>query len=320
MTTKNNTSRPASLERFGRARRQAVVEEVSAKISGRDNRMMPFDAIRAYLRQQNPLYKGIQDVPIDQVVGSVGRFTEFTRRFLPLDDSVQERWIGVDRLARAQGWPPIELYQVGTVYFVVDGNHRLSVARQLEMATIEAHVWQFPESVQINADDSIDNVLLRLEEERFMERTHLNERVPEHHIRFTTPHRYGELMAQIVDLRQKLSQIDENEMALPDAVEAWYEMIYLPTVQIITESTLLDTFPGRTESDLFVWLSKHRDGLRQEYGDYKNLAELAEMLSEIYHENGVTKLARQVKRLFGSDELPPLEETAVAQKSDNQPH
>lgn len=305
------TSRNASIERFEKARRQAAIEQVTALIRGRDTRMLPFDAIRSYLRQQNPLYRGIMDVPIKQVVGSVGRYKEFTRQFLPLDDSIQERWIGVDSLAQTQGWPPIELYQVGDVYFVVDGNHRLSVARQLDVPTVEAHVWQFPESIHIDIDDPIDQVLIRLEEERFMERTQLNERIPEHNIQFTTPHRYGELMAQIVDLQRKLTHIDGFEMSLPDAAEAWYEMIYLPTIQIIEESGLLAQFEGRTASDLFVWLSKHREGLREEYGEYDNLGQLAQLLGQIYEESGVTRMVRQVKQLLGSEALPPLDETAV---------
>lgn len=281
-------------------------------ISGKDNTILSFDALRSHLRQQNPLYRGIQEVPVAKVVGSVGRYKEFARHFLPLEDSIKERWVGVDTLAHSRGWPPIELYQVGDAYFVVDGNHRLSVANQLEMPTIEAHVYTFPEEIEIDPEDDIDDVIIRLQERRFMERTDLDQRFPDHNIRFTTPHRYDELLAQIVELRRKLSEIDDHEMDFYDAVDSWYEMIYLPTVQIIRESDLLDEFPGRTEADLFVWLSKHREGLRQEYGDYDNLAELTGKLVEIYQESGVTKLTRQVKRLFGNKELPPLAETAVS--------
>lgn len=317
--TDNRSARAGSIERFARARRRATRQQVSSLISGKDNTVMSFDALRAHLRQQNPLYKGIQDVPVAQVIGSVGRYKEFTRQFLPLDDSIKERWVGVDALAQTTGWPPIELYQVGDAYFVVDGNHRLSVANQLEMPTIEAHVYAFPESIQIDPSDEIDDVIIRLQEQRFLERTHLDEAVPDHNIQFTTPHRYDELLVQIADLQRTLSEIDEHQMTWEDTVENWYEMIYLPVVQIIRESELLEEFPGRTEADMFVWLSKHRDGLRQEYGEYANLAELAHKLVEIYREPGMTKLTRQVKRLFGSTELPPLEETAVSTANNQQP-
>lgn len=310
--TNDNSLSAASIARFEKARRQALRDEVSAKLTGRDTRMLPFDEIRHKLRQQHPLYQGIQEIPVENVVGSVGRYKEFNRHFLPLNDSIKARWIGVDKLAQSKGWPPIEVYHVGDVYFVKDGNHRLSVAKQMGLPTIEAHVWHYPESVSIEPDDNVDDVLIRLGKERFLERTHLDEKFPNNHITFTSPGRYSELLAQIENLRQKLSEIDGADMAYDDAVSSWYEMIYLPTSQIIHDADMLNEFPGRTEADLFVWLSKHREGLREEYGNYDNLWELAEKLGDIYKENSVQKLARQVRRMLGEDALPPLAETAVA--------
>jgi hypothetical protein len=94
-------------------------------------------------------------------------------------------------------------------------------------------------------------------------------------------------------------------MSYEDAVVAWYEMTYLPTVQIIRESTLLEQFPGRTEADLFVWLANHRQELSQLYGD-GSLAEWVEILSEQHKEGGLTKIIRKVRGMRGGEELPPL--------------
>jgi hypothetical protein len=77
-------------------------------------------------------------------------------------------------------------------------------------------------------------------------------------------------------------------------------------VQIIHDSTLMNDFPGRTEADLFVWLSEHREPLREQYGDYNNLADLAELLAKHFKEGTLKKAARQVRRLLGKDTLPPL--------------
>lgn len=98
-------SRNESLLKFDHARRQARRDQLSGFLQGRDVRMIPFEAVRSQLRQQNPLYRGLQDIPLDQVVGSVGRAHEFTRKFLPLNDGLRERWIGVHRLAAKRGWP-----------------------------------------------------------------------------------------------------------------------------------------------------------------------------------------------------------------------
>ncbi len=297
--------------RFDSARKKAFYDKMTALLTGRPTEMLPFDAVRTELRQQNPFYQGIQEIPVDLIVGSVGRYREFTRRFLPLTDSLRERWINVDNLATTSGWPPIDAYKVGGVYFANDGNHRVSVARHLGMSTIEAHVWEYPVDVQITPDDTLDEVLIRLGEQNFMDKTGLDKMIPDHNIRFTSPGHYRELLAQIHNLRHTLSIIDEEEMPYSEAVAAWYEMIYLPAIQIIRDSTLLEDFPGRTESDLFVWLSLYRDKLETVYGDYENLADLARILAGKYKEGSIDKMARRVRSLLGRDELPPLADLSL---------
>lgn len=297
-------------QRFEQARRQATRAQVSARLTGEDIKLLPFDAIRAELQQQNPYYHGICEVPLDAIVGSVGRYKAFTRKFLPLTNSLEERWVAVDALATQTGWPPVDLFQVGNVYFVQDGNHRVSVARQLELPTIEAHVMVYPGDLTIDPTDDLDQIFIELGEQNFMTRTGLAKRIPDHSIRFTSPGRYTELIAQIRNLRQILAQIDDETMAWETAVDAWYEMVYLPTVQVIHDSTLLADFPGRTEADLFVWLSQHRDRLQERYGAYEYLADLAQFLADEYREAGLPRLTRQVRRLLGVDSLPPLKEGA----------
>ncbi|MCL4267147.1 MAG: hypothetical protein KJ069_28470 [Anaerolineae bacterium] len=301
-------TRAQALQRFGRARRQATIDLVTARLTGRDTRLLPFDAIRSELRWQNPLYRGVQEISVTAVVGSVGRYREFNRQFLPLSDSLRERWAQVDALAATAGWPPIEVYQMGNVYFVRDGNHRVSVARHLQIPTIEAHVWEYAEEIEIDPDSDLDQIFIQLGKRTFMQKTGLDILIPDHTICFTSPGRYTELLMQIQELRQTLAAIDGEEMPYLEAVAAWYEMDYLPTVQIIHDSNLLADFPGRTEADLFVWLSKYRSGLGDEFAEYDNLADLAQLLAERYREGGLNRLTRQMRRLLGSGELPPLVE------------
>ena len=298
-------------QRFEQARRRATRALVAARLTGENINLLPFEAIRVRLQQQNPYYRGVVEVPLDAIVGSVGRYKTFTRKFLPLTNSVQDRWMAVDALAAKTGWPPVEVYQIGNIYFVKDGNHRVSVARQLGLTTIEAHVMAYPLDLTIDPTDDLDHIFIQLGEQNFLSKTGLADRFPEQNIQFTSPGRYAELMAQIHHLRQILAQIDGEEMDWETAVDAWYEMVYLPTVQIIQDSTLLADFPGRTEADLFVWLSQHRDRLQERYGEYENLADLAQFLADEYREAGLPRLTRQVRRLLGAaDSLPPLEEAA----------
>lgn len=299
--------RQKALTHFERARQLADRETFLGRLTGRETRLLPFEVIRSNLRQQNPMYRGVQEVPVSQLIGIVGRYKEFTRSFLPLSDSLKERWVGVEALALTRGWPPIELYKVGNAYFIKDGNHRAAVARQLQMPTIEAHVWEFPTDVEIGPDDSVERILIRLGEERFLTQTHLDENFPEHGIQFTTPGRYTDLLAQIEALREKLCAIDEEDIPYEKAVTLWYELIYLPTVQIIRDSTLLDDFPGRTEADLFIWMATHEEQLGETLGEYANLADLATLLAERYREGSLGKVTRRLRGLLGQEKLPHLE-------------
>jgi len=302
----NMDARYIAQNEFDKARRQAEMTRLTSWLLGQDARLLPFEIIRRNLRQQSPLYRGIQDVPIEKIIGSVGRYDEMTRAFLPLNDGLRERWIKMAELARSEGWPPVELYKVSDAYFVRDGNHRLSAAHQLGYPTVEAHVWEYPDDIVIDSTDSLDTVLNRFRERLFLEATGLKERYPDYDIVFTIGGRYPEFLAQIEDLRQKLSLIDERDVDFQEAADAWYELVFLPSVQIIRESGLLEAFPGRTEADLFAWLSFHRDRLREEYGDFENLADLAQTLMKVYRETPSARVGRQVRRLLGGDTLPPL--------------
>ena len=290
---------------FKKARTQALRDRISSWLTGRRApKLLSFNAVRAALREQQPRAIGRQQVPVEKIVGSVARYDEFTRQFLPLKDSLRERWINVESYAMRRGWSPIDLYQIGDVYFVSDGNHRVAVARQMDYDTIEANVWAFPECVEIDPDEPLDSLLIRLGERYFMEETGLEERIPDHGIEFTTPGRYRELLAQISRLQVVLETIDEEPMAYEDAVDAWYEMIYLPSIQIIHESSLLDSFSGRTEADLFVWLSVYRDLLRRQQGDHENITELVDRVAEDRRQQGMSKVFRNVMQFLGRNTPP----------------
>lgn len=291
---------------FEQARRQATREQISAWLAGTEDDLLPFEAIRSQLKSEHPLYEGLHSVPLDTIVGSVGRYKDFTRHFLPRSNSMKDRWVNVEALAADRGWPPIDLYRIGDLYFVKDGNHRVAIAKQMGNDTIEAHVWGYPEELPISPEDSKEEVILRLGERNFFERTGLDVSCPNLKIKFTIPGQYTELLAQIHQLRDQLALIDGEPMSFKEAAVAWYEMTYLPTVQIIRESSLLERFHGRTEADLFVWLSIHRQELSELYGE-GSLADWVEILCEKHKESGLARIIRKVRGLFGGDKRPPLE-------------
>src|ERR1044071_5982279 len=132
----------AAIQDFQSARQRAGMEEVLARISGKSNELLSYDEVAQKLRLRARSDAGIQSIPIDAIVGSVGRYSDFTRTFLPRSNQDRERWARVKAafMDPNQALPPIEVYKVGDLYFVQDGNHRVSIAKQEGFTTIEAHV------------------------------------------------------------------------------------------------------------------------------------------------------------------------------------
>ena len=119
-----------SMERYRRSAGKAQVADLLGKITGASTDLISYDAVANRLRARQQIEMGTRMVPLDQIVGSVGRYRDFTRTFLPRAGINPERWARVDAIMHSlEGYLPIELYKIGEVYFVRDGNHRVSVAR-----------------------------------------------------------------------------------------------------------------------------------------------------------------------------------------------
>ena len=131
---------------FTRARRRARLRALGARLrrESTSNRLLSFDDVRRELVTNNRLQRGTRVVEVDQIVGSVGRWRDFDRSFLPARTSVGQRWKRIDRaFQRGEELPPVELYKLEEAYFVVDGHHRVSVARYHDVPTLEASVAEF---------------------------------------------------------------------------------------------------------------------------------------------------------------------------------
>ena len=118
-----------SEEKWTRARRGVLVQRVICTFKNCSVDLIPFDEVRTRLHLTQQIYRGIQDIEVARIRGSVGRYRDFTSAFLPRRSHLRQRWERVNTMVSAQKMPPIELYQVGDAYFVAEGNHRVSAAR-----------------------------------------------------------------------------------------------------------------------------------------------------------------------------------------------
>ena len=121
-----------SQEKWARARRGALVQMVVGTFKKGSVDLIPFEEARTRLHLTQKYCRGLEDIELERIRGSVGRYRDFTSAFLPRRDHLRQRWERVNTMVSSQDMPPIEVYQVGEAYFVLDGNHRVSAARQEE--------------------------------------------------------------------------------------------------------------------------------------------------------------------------------------------
>ncbi len=252
---------------FMRARRAAEAERFIARLTGRPIDLISYEAVREQLRSQRLAPRGLQDVPLNAIIGSVDRYTDFSRSFLPRHDSYKERWARVKMATEAMaGLPPVELYQVGSAYFVKDGHHRISVARQMGSTHIQAYVTEVDTPVTITPDLRMEDLVLKGEYAAFLEATRLHKTRPEANLEVTAAGRCHELEEHIAVHRHFMGEVAAQEISLAEAATHWYDTVYLPVVEAIREYHLLKHFPNRTEADLYLWVTEHRAELQRSLG------------------------------------------------------
>ena len=245
-------------QRFEGAHRKAARQDFIARLSGKQNDLLPFDAVAQVLQTYQQIPRpDPQVVPLNRIVGSVGRYSDFTRDIMPRNAALAERWIHVDReMDGLEGLPPIDLLKVGEVYFVVDGNHRVSVAAANGFSDIEAYITEIPIDVDLNPGDTLEVAIEKAGRARFLDQTGLDKQVPHPDIYFTKAGGYTRLLQHIEVHRRLMARNDPagGGVVLQDAAIDWYENSYLPVVAAIRDRGLLSRFPNRTASDLYVWV------------------------------------------------------------------
>ena len=236
-------TRASAVEDFHRARFRARLERFLARLKGESAELLCYDDVHQAVKAKDARSGGLQDIPLDAIVGSTGRCKDFTRSFLPLLDEDEQRWAGVEVAATSlAGLPPIDVYKIGDVYFVKDGNHRVSLARQLKATRIQAYVTELHTKVPVSPDDRMDDLIVKAEYAQFLEHTHLDEHRPDADLRVSVPGQYQELEEHI-SVHRYLMEIERNEpISYEEAITQWYDMIYMPVVQIIREQNLLQDF------------------------------------------------------------------------------
>jgi hypothetical protein len=252
---------------FQRARFKSFKNRVWDSLSGQRTTLLSYDDIKEKLHIGGPIYRGMQTVRVDQIAGSLNRYHEFDRVFLPASENLATRWQSVNRaFYQDVSLPPVVLYKVGQVYFVVDGHHRVSVAREQGQIYIEAEVRECSTRVNITADIKPEDLEILEDKVHFLERTSLDSVKPEANIKLTIPDGFDRMLEHIAVHRYFMGLDLQRDISEEEAIADWYDRVYMPVVNIIRETNILKEFPNKTEGDLYLWVLDHQHYLVSEEG------------------------------------------------------
>jgi hypothetical protein len=250
---------------FAHARFKAFTNRILQSLRGQPRTLLSYDEVKEKLRIGGPVYRGVQVIPIGKIAGSLNRYHQFDRAFMPLEDQTANRWQNIDRaFYQDVSLPPIVLYKVGEVYFVVDGHHRVSVAREQGQEFIDAEVRECQTKINITAELQPEDLEILGEKVNFLERSSLDRLRPATNIDLTIPDGFDRMLEHIAVHRYFMGLDMQKNISESEAVEHWHDHVYLPIVRAIRRSAVLKEFPGKTEGDLYLWILDRQRYLIQE--------------------------------------------------------
>jgi len=295
----NNAATIRAVGDFHEARRKAALESILDPLLGRPVDLLSYDEVRNKLRAVESARRELQDIPLNKIVGSVSRYSDFTRTFLPRHESDKDRWTRVRAAVESlAGLPPIEAYQIGDVYFVLDGHHRVSVARELGADSIEGYVIPVYTRVPLSPGDSPDDLIIKAEYADFLARTQFDYLRAETNLLVSAPGQYPKLLEHVAVHRYFMGQRRNEAVSEKEALVDWHDNYYMPIAELIRSKNLLRDFPGRTETDLYLWIMDHRSrlsdgGMGWEVNTEKAARDLAVRFSPRWGQR-LSRIARRV--------------------------
>ena len=287
---------------FNRAKNKARFNSIFSIINPEKKELLSYYDVKAMAKPRSQTYKGMQVVNIEKIIGSEGRYKDFNKAFLPKKEHLRHRWESIDRAHLSDIiLPPISLFKIGDVFFVRDGNHRVSVAKAQGVLNIDAEVVELTTEIKIEpgmTKNDLKETVIQYEREQMLKTSSLDKMLDMDQIRFTSLGRYDEMLRHIHGHKYFINQGDTKEISMQEAAESWFKKVYSPIVEIIRSENMLSRFPGRTESDIYVWTIKHWDGLKWKYGQEYPLDEAVKEYSQIYGKSFFQQLSDFFKKIF----------------------
>ena len=242
---------------FEKARNKAFLGDIFNKLTRKNNDLFQLDEVKYLLEPHGMVYRGLKSIPINRIVGSEGRYNDFDRDFMPLQERTRARWENIE-LAQLNNidLPPISVYEIDGYYFVKDGNHRVSVAKKRSQDFIDAEVIELFTKVEIN-EFTEKGLLVAESYKYFLDKTDFERLFPGTKLRLTNPWGYYRLVEHINTYKYLICEKAKKELPWNEAIRRWYLELYLPVIKQVRKRHIMRRFPGREPGDLYIWVMDH---------------------------------------------------------------
>ena len=266
-----NFTTAQSEEDFNKAKNKAFFNEIQHFLSPEEATLISLNDVKQMIKPTNETYVGMKTIPIEKVVGSEGRYNDFDNRFFPKSSHLKNRWEHVDQAAiQAIDLPPIKVYEIAGLYFVRDGNHRVSVAKSRGTEFIDAEVVSLQSEIVLKKPDNINDIvrqIINYEKRVFYSETGFGDITDYWCLDFSRTGRYDVIYNHILTHKYYMNLHKSEEITMEDAILSWFNNVYMPLAVNINKRHILRSFPHRTIGDLYVWIVRYWGDLKTKFGD-----------------------------------------------------
>lgn len=284
---------PEAESDFTRARNKALFNEIQHLLTPEEAAMISLKAVRKVIKTQSETYIGMKVIPINKIVGSEGRYRDFDNQFFPKRSIIKERWEHVDEaVIKDIVLPPIKVYELGGLYFVRDGNHRVSVAKSKGVEFIDAEVVSLQTEIKLSPARTLNGMMKQIisyEKRNFYFETNFGDITDYWVLDFSTAGQYDVIYNHILTHKYFINQNQTEEIPMEDAILSWFNNVYLPVVTTIQKYKIMKYFRKNTVSDLYVWIITFYDELKKKFGDGLPLEQI---VNDIKREKKFSLLSR----------------------------
>lgn len=295
---------------FSKARNKALFNEIQHLLSPEEASLISLNDVKQMIKPINETYVGMKVIPINKIVGSEGRYHDFDNNFFPKSSHLKNRWQHVDEAAIQQiNLPPIKVYEISGLYFVRDGNHRVSVAKTRGTEFIDAEVVSLQSEIKLKQPDNINDIIKQIisyEKRVFYNETNFGDITEYWCLDFSRTGRYDVILNHILTHKYYMNQKQEEEVTMEEAITSWFQTVYLPLVCIIRDQKILRNFPGRTLADMYVWIVRYWDDLKQKFGQDVPMTEAVTDFNDIYKFSFKKRIINLFKKIILRREIDNL--------------